>query len=632
MVVAELFVNLGIKGADKTFSAMVNVQQGLKGMASTSLEAKAAIIGAMYALEQLFAKSGAAGTGLTNFSALVGMDTKTLQQYQYAARQMGVTNEETAQTFKTLQENMTKISLGQGTPALFGHVSLMLGSFTDKDIDKFMKNPELLLQKLQDFAQKEKRIGIRNQALSAFGVGPNMSAALARGAFKPQTLSKAPIYGEGEIRALDRANIAWSNLNNMIQMAIGHINAAHGGQLVKDFGIIVNIGFKIVDVILKIVEKIHLFEAIDNIFIKAEKGASALFIEISKLVNLFGVFIEENKVFQLLDKYMHDVEETVHGMLPFFTKLGEGIVKISENLRQMIPFFVKLGESIASAAGQARLFEHFGRILFGIIDIVIKVETVFSKVGLAFAKVGGVVLKVADQFRVFEGIAKVISFFLDAFEHALGGISFVLDKLNDLFSGKSSAANLEKDAVNWLSNLPSQLSGVFGSLTEGIFGKNPTGGKVPESVLTKEKETSEKETSEKSSEKETIRNNKETIRDSSKESSKESFKEFHSSTDTKSIINTIIEKTGEKPIIFDPKGIVIAPNLRIVTPNSPVLQQANAWVARPVAPPQRQAANQTINVDQTLHFPTAGREPKQTGNAVQKAVNDAFRLLPSQGS
>jgi hypothetical protein len=284
MIVADLFVNLGIKGAEKTVGALTGVEKSLKGLGSMSLEAKAAIVGAMYALERLFSKSGQAGTDLTNFNALLGGSTKTLQQYQYAARQVGISNEETEGTFKALQSSMTKLRMGEGAPKGYAQVAMLTGGITSQDVERFMQNPELLLQRLQQYAQKEKRLGLRNEALKSFGLSDNMVAALSRGAFTPQVLSKAPTYSDKEISALDKANIAWSNLGNRIQMAIGHFNARHGTELVKDFTVLTDKVLALANAFMKLSEAVHLFEFLN----KSVQGLTMLMGVLTDSVNKLG--------------------------------------------------------------------------------------------------------------------------------------------------------------------------------------------------------------------------------------------------------------------------------------------------------------------------------------------------------
>ncbi len=220
----------------------------------------------MYALERLFATSGHAGTELTNFNSLLGVSAKTLQEYQYAARQAGVSNQEVEGSFKALQSAMTKTLMGEGAPKGLARVALLTGSITPEDIDRFAKQPQLLLQRLQQYARKETNAGLRREVLNSFGVGEGVQSALIRNAFNPGALSKAPAYSEKEIKALDRANIAWSNLGNNIEMAVGHFNAKHGGQLVTDISKITDEVLKLVEAFTKMAEKIKLFEAIGKVF------------------------------------------------------------------------------------------------------------------------------------------------------------------------------------------------------------------------------------------------------------------------------------------------------------------------------------------------------------------------------
>lgn len=283
MIIAELFVNLGIKGAEKTVGALSNVQKGMQNLGSLSLETKAAIVGAMYALERLFSKSGTTGTDLTNFSTLIGTSTKTLQQYQFAARQVGVSNQETEATFKTLASTMTKIRMGEGAPKGFAQVAMLTGGINAADVEKFMQNPELLLQRLQLYAQKEKRLGIRNEVLKSFGLSDNLIAGLARNAFNPTALARAPTYSDRELKDLDKANIAWANLGNTIAMAFGRFNAAHGGQLVKDLSLLTEKVLTLANAFLKLAEAAHVFEWLN----KSVQGLSMLMDTLTNLVNSF---------------------------------------------------------------------------------------------------------------------------------------------------------------------------------------------------------------------------------------------------------------------------------------------------------------------------------------------------------
>jgi hypothetical protein len=319
MKIGELFVSLGIKDSGKTVSTLTNVRKGLNDTASSALQARVALIGALYAFERLMSQSGQAGTNLTNFNALLGVSAQTLQQYQYAARQAGVSNEEVEGTFKSLQGTMTKTLMGEGAPKGLARVAQLTGGMTAQDVKRFAEQPQLLIQKLQEYAAKETNTGLRNEVLKSFGVGDTMIAAMNRRAFTPQQLSKAPTYSDKEVQSLDRANIAWSNLSTKIQMTVGHFNALHGGQLVQDISILTDKALKLANAFMKFSDSAKLFERINQIF----EGWGIIFDQLTsaaKVLNdLFsGDFQKQDKA---SDKVLDSVKETVTNAPGFFAEM-----------------------------------------------------------------------------------------------------------------------------------------------------------------------------------------------------------------------------------------------------------------------------------------------------------------------
>lgn len=267
MELGKLFLNLGVNGADKTIGTLGQGQKAFKQTAGLALEAKAAIVGAIYALQALFRTSNQAGSDLQNFNAALGISAKTLQQYQYAARQVGVDNKAVEQSFRTLQTAMTKILMGQDAPAGMARVAEVTGWFDPRDIKAFTERPELLIQRLQEYAKNETRgQAFLAETLRTFGLGEDMIAALSREAFTPERLAKAPVYSENEIAALDRANAAWANLGNTIEMAIGRLNVKYGDELVGGLTRITESVFKLVDALGKLGDKLKVLDALKSTF------------------------------------------------------------------------------------------------------------------------------------------------------------------------------------------------------------------------------------------------------------------------------------------------------------------------------------------------------------------------------
>ena len=441
MEVGEIFISLGIKGQEKTLGALSQTEKGLKGLASMSFEAKAAIVGAMYALERLFAQSGAQGTNLTNFSALLGEGTQTIQRYQYAARQMGVTNQETAATFKTLQDNITKIVINHGVPEGFAIISNKLGGFGPQDLNNFQKNPELLMQKLQEYAQKEKNIGVRNFALRSMGVGDNMIAAMTRGAFNQKALGAAPVYGDKELKSLDRANIAWSNLRTNIEMAVGHFNAAHGGQLVNDVSKVVNIGLHLVEIMIKIADKYHVFDLIDRAITLISGHVEDLLGFLDSMLGKFGDLKGEGKAFS--DGLLNGIHKVTEGFENFEAK-----THVIEAIRDHV---INLGKALASMMPDD--LPHAFETIADAFNKITKNGEVFKKLDEIlplFAKdiviVGNALAVIAEKLHIFEVIGDIVNSFLDTLLGTLQVVTGVLTKIDEFIHPEKKKEREEKEA------------------------------------------------------------------------------------------------------------------------------------------------------------------------------------------
>ena len=275
----ELFVNLGIKGADKTIGALTNVEKGLKGIFSLSLESKAALLGAAYALEQLMSNSARYGTDITNVAAELGVLPQVLQRYQYAARMVGDTNEDVVATFKTLQKSATDtLFMGKSSDAM-SYIGSRVGGFTKKDLERYQSHPEEFLQRLSDYAHIEGNTGLRNEMLKKMGISDNMISALMRNAFTPQKLAQAPTYSNKEIKSLDAVRSDWTKLQTQIEMAFGRFTAAHGRELIKDLGEIVKQLIRMGEEMTIVAEKFSLFEKFGNI-IKGLANSFKLLLEV----------------------------------------------------------------------------------------------------------------------------------------------------------------------------------------------------------------------------------------------------------------------------------------------------------------------------------------------------------------
>lgn len=280
MTIAELWVNLGVKGSEKAVKATEGVKSSLGGVASEGLAAKAAIIGVMYGLERLMSQSGKTGTSLTQFAAFTGLSAETLQRWQYAARQAGESSDELTGNIKSVQGAMTAMLTGHGAPEGMAMLANKVGFDATKARDTFY-----VLNKLQEYANATKGTpDLANRVMASFGLSDGTIAAMRRNAFQAKTLSAAPIYSDKETNQLNKVDVAWSNLGQKIEMAMGHLTAKHGMGLVKDISTLTSEVLKMADAFTILVEKLQVLQLIGEAF----KGWGLIFKGVTDVVNTVG--------------------------------------------------------------------------------------------------------------------------------------------------------------------------------------------------------------------------------------------------------------------------------------------------------------------------------------------------------
>lgn len=261
MNVGELFVNLGVKGTDKTLNAFVQVKSGLSGIASTSLEAKAAIAGMLYGIEQLMSSSAQLGTNLVNFNALTGENIEKLSRLGNAAKLGGSSLEELESSMQNIQKIMTQFqSIGQmpqGAQLFFGKTNFDREKAGDLDY---------VLDKLREFSKMKEFPGLRNLVANQMGISGNLLAAMNRGFLDPDKLSRMPHINESQARALDRVRQQMSMIEISWQKTFANLTSQNGGQFMTNM---TNLSTSLQSLVMALNElsnTMHLLEGVRLIF------------------------------------------------------------------------------------------------------------------------------------------------------------------------------------------------------------------------------------------------------------------------------------------------------------------------------------------------------------------------------
>ncbi len=272
MKIAEFFAELGVVGSEKTIGSLTQIDKGFVTIAGSSLEAKAAMIGALYALERMFSASGTIGTGLSQFTTLTGRSAEVLQVYQRAANQVGVQNEDVTSSFKNLQSAMAKMVMGEGAPKGLG---LMVKTLKDSginvplaEINKWISNPDALIQRLQQFAKVTSKPGMeafRNEVLRSFGVSDPMIVALSKGAFSPEKMKGFNVYSQNQIESLQKIKAEWGNVFYKIEKFFGDLNSKHGREIVGTISDLTDVVLRLAKALEVLGEDLGVFKFISNL-------------------------------------------------------------------------------------------------------------------------------------------------------------------------------------------------------------------------------------------------------------------------------------------------------------------------------------------------------------------------------
>jgi hypothetical protein len=114
--IADLFVNVAVKGSEGLIKSFGSIKDGLTDVSSKGLAVKATILGIVAGIEELVRVSGERGIKLRIFENISGLGTKgtqDLQQWERALYKLGVPLEETEGALVKLQQRLATIPAGE---------------------------------------------------------------------------------------------------------------------------------------------------------------------------------------------------------------------------------------------------------------------------------------------------------------------------------------------------------------------------------------------------------------------------------------------------------------------------------------------------------------------------------------
>jgi hypothetical protein len=188
--IAELFAELGLKGAGEVVS-------GLQKVKDNAIVAKVAIVAVVVGLERLTSSTREFARTLDKYEVLTGKSSDKLQRMAFEAVQSGVSINELSGTIQNLQKIKTDVLLGKGMPSSF----VLLGIDPNEDPVSML---ETLRGKIRNLSPE-----IARSLTSELGISEDVFYMLSKNADKIDEINQKYLLNKQNRQDLIKLNAEW---------------------------------------------------------------------------------------------------------------------------------------------------------------------------------------------------------------------------------------------------------------------------------------------------------------------------------------------------------------------------------------------------------------------------------------
>ena len=227
MNIGELFVTLGLKGADKTNKDLDKTKDKMMGLTKKSIAAIGAIAGVSIGLGAIYSRAVNSGVGLSKFSNYMGQSSKELQKWQHIAMDAGVAGAEVENSFRRLSELAGDFEMTGNIPAELSKIAKITGGI---DLDK-LGDADYMLRKIQDFLQSGAEAqNVLNTYASGL-VSPEMIQFLNTNKKDPSMVPDSAIMSDRTARALNDSKVQFDKFIKDIEVRFAGLFAKIGPKI-----------------------------------------------------------------------------------------------------------------------------------------------------------------------------------------------------------------------------------------------------------------------------------------------------------------------------------------------------------------------------------------------------------------
>jgi hypothetical protein len=263
---AELFVELKIKGADDVSRALKNLKSGMGDVESGALGVIGAVSGIVagvaagaYAFKKFGEQSNQTGFELEKFRDLTGDSAADLQNWQLLALKAGASADDMKDSMYGARQKISDLMLGKGPPGNLG----ALVNLTGFDVNK-IHDLNYVMGRIQNLAQQTKGKPYAMNLLNDLVSNKNVQFALMQNT-PLSTAGPQHAYTEREANRLKNMKIQWGLLADEISKTFGHLNSKFGPSVLKDIVSLTHSLLKLVEALAGLAEKFSVVKKLDTL-------------------------------------------------------------------------------------------------------------------------------------------------------------------------------------------------------------------------------------------------------------------------------------------------------------------------------------------------------------------------------
>lgn len=230
MQIAELFVNLGVKGDAQAAKALKETKTSIDQIGSSAVASKAALLAVVYGLDRMVAGAGERSMGLKQFAGATGLGAEMLQRWQVAAMNFGVSADEVESSIKGVQSAMTAMVVEGANPKAMRMFEELAGGIDPKRLNDI----PYILEKIQ-LAIKKAPPNMARFLAPSVGLSDNMQQFM-RG-MDPASLAKIPrsmLLSDSEIARGARMEAMWTKLGYSMKLFGERTAIKYGPNAIQD--------------------------------------------------------------------------------------------------------------------------------------------------------------------------------------------------------------------------------------------------------------------------------------------------------------------------------------------------------------------------------------------------------------